>query len=313
VPAQFEKERGRSDLVLVNPCAGAGRGATALLRVKEFSRRVSWDVSFVLTACVDDLSAQVRAAVAAGRPRIFILGGDGTVQHVVNALGAGSSVALGVIPGGGGNDLAAALGLPMDAVEAAELLLRAEPCPMDVVRVRTCDGSERFYVGGGGVGLDAAASHYASGVYRQLPGRLRYFLSAIHAWLGHGDIEVRVRAESDAVPSAYPSSLLVSVLNTPSFGAGIRLAPDAQVSDGELDLAILGNLSAWGVLTLLPALLLRGDVRTNRIHRQRIKRVRIETAKACMFHGDGEDLGMTPVDIEVVPGAIQVLRPQKSS
>jgi diacylglycerol kinase (ATP) len=312
VPASADYQPIQPDLVLVNPCAGAGRGARQLKRLKQFARQQHWDAEFVPTGSAEDLSVCARAAALSGRTRLFVLGGDGTFQLAINAILTASPVVLGLIPAGGGNDLVAALGLPADAVAAAKLLLHAEPFPLDVVRVRTSDGVVRLYVGGGGLGLDAEASRLANEAYRRVPGRLRYLLSAIHALAGHRAAEVRVHFERDEAPAVFPQTLLVSVLNTASFGAGVRLAPNARIDDGQLDLVVLEDLSFWQVLQLLPMLLLNGDVHTKRIQRRRVRWVRIETAHPCAFHGDGEIFGMTPVEIEVVPQAIRVLRPSRA-
>ncbi len=104
--------------------------------------------------------------------------------------------------------------------------------------------------------------------------------------------------------------LLLGVLNTPSYGAGLRLAPDAQTNDGKLDLVLLEDLRFLQVLALIPSLAHRGELRTARVRRFRVERVRIETDRICSFHGDGEILGNTPVEVEVVPKAARILRPR---
>jgi len=105
------------------------------------------------------------------------------------------------------------------------------------------------------------------------------------------------------------SSLLTSVLNTPTYGAGLRLAPGASIDDGMLNLVLIESLSKPEVLRLLPRLVGTGDLRTSRIKRWSIKRVKISTNRPSFFHGDGELLGPAPVEIEVVPKAVRVLVP----
>jgi diacylglycerol kinase family enzyme len=74
---------------------------------------------------------------------------------------------------------------------------------------------------------------------------------------------------------------------------------------------MIEELSKFGVLTLLPRLMWSGDLRTSRVKRWRVPRVRLTTGRSRLFHGDGEILGTTPVEIEVVPRAIQALVPWK--
>jgi diacylglycerol kinase family enzyme len=166
-----------------------------------------------------------------------------------------------------------------------------------------------LYVGGGGIGLDAEAARYASGIFRRVPGRLRYVLSAV--WVLRGYAAPRVRAEfSGGAPHAVDArTLLTAVLNTPTYGAGLRLAPDALVDDGLLDVVFVGDLNVFQVLKLIPRLMYSGELRSPLVSRVRAGSLRLIADPPCEFHGDGEILGMTPVEIEIVPAAVQVLAP----
>ncbi len=104
-------------------------------------------------------------------------------------------------------------------------------------------------------------------------------------------------------------TLLTAVLNTPTYGAGLRLAPDALVDDGMLDVVFVGDLNVFQVLKLMPRLLYSGELRSPQVSRVRAGSLRLITDPPCEFHGDGEILGVTPVEIEVVPAAVQVLAP----
>lgn len=236
------------------------------------------------------------------------MGGDGTFQALVNSV-YGSEVMIGILPAGGGNDFAAALGLPGDPVSAAKIILKGKPRSVDMVRVRTADGQTRLYAGGGGIGLDAEAALLANGPYRRLPGRLRYVASVLRALTEHLPLKVRLEFPDEDLQSVETVSLLVGVLNTPTYGAGLRLAPDARIDDGLLNVVLLEDLGALNVVRLLPRLMGSGELRTPRVQRWKVKAVRMCADRPCLFHGDGEILGPAPVEIEVVPGAVQVLAP----
>jgi diacylglycerol kinase (ATP) len=237
-----------------------------------------------------------------------VLGGDGTFQGLANAA-FGSRAVLGILPAGGGNDLASALGLPSGTLAAAEAVLQGQPRWVDLVRVRTADGQERLYAGGGGVGLDAEAAQYAAAAFRRIPGRFRYIASALRALATHTPINVQIEFPQSELAPVKASALLTAVLNTPTYGAGLRLAPDAAIDDGLLNVVLIEDLSATEVLKLLPALMGSGELHTSRVKRWRVERVSLITDRPCLFHGDGEILGPTPVAIEVLPRAIRVLAP----
>jgi diacylglycerol kinase (ATP) len=279
-----------------------------------FAVQHGWNVEFRVSQNANDLAAEARHAADTAGKRVFVLGGDGTFQLLVNAVGCNSQIILGVIPAGGGNDLASSLGLPADSLQAAALLLKGEICEIDVARVRTADGKERLYTGGGGVGLDSEAARYANGPYRNLPGRFRYLVAAIRALFNFRAMKVKVTfCEGEATKDMKAKALLVGVLNTPSYGGGLFLAPEAKTDDGNLDLILLEDLSVPRILGLLPSLALTGQLKTQGLSRFRATNIRIETDSPCWFHGDGELLGMTPVEISVLPRAIRVLRPAKQS
>jgi diacylglycerol kinase (ATP) len=301
-----------TDFLLVNPVAGGGRALRVLPSLRKFAQEQGWQVEIYVAHGAEDLAAKARCAAAQGYQRLLVLGGDGTFQTLLNAVIDYPNLVLGVIPAGGGNDLAASLGLPEDPVGAAALLLQGETCRMDAVCVRTSDGRERLYTGGGGVGLDAEAARYASGVYRNLRGRLRYLLAAIRALLRFQAISVRITIGPGEQRTLHAVALLVGVLNTPSYGAGLYLAPEAMTDDGVLDLVVLKELTLPEIVALFPALCLKGRLQTRKVLRFRVDKVRIEADKPCGFQADGEILGMTPVDISVVPKAFCVLRNARS-
>ena len=294
--------------VFVNRAAGRHRAASYLPRLQTLFESRGFVVQFVKTSGADELESAARSTIDKGHRVLLALGGDGTFQALVNGV-YGSDAMIGIVPAGGGNDFAAALGLPSDPVAAAQIILKSKPRFVDMVRVRTADGRTRLYAGGGGIGLDAEAALLANGPYRHLPGRLRYIASALRALSKHLPLKLRLEFPCEDFFPVESGSLLAGVLNTPTYGAGLRLAPDARIDDGLLDVVLLEDLSALSVLRLLPRLMGSGELRTPRVRRWKVKSVKMCADRPSLFHGDGEILGHAPVEIEVVPGAVQVLAP----
>lgn len=305
---------GPKDLLLVNPSAGGGRAAAILPALRKFAEGHHWNVDIRVTSSLSDLEATARQAAEAGFvERIFVLGGDGTFQALLNAVAAYPEIVLGIIPAGGGNDLANSLALPSDPIPAAAALLNGEIVGLDAVRVRTANGVERLYAGGGGVGLDAEAARHANGIFRNVRGRIRYILGAVRALFGFRPLHVQITVTPGEPQSVQAKVLVVAVLNTPSYGGAVYLAPDAKTDDGKLELVLVEDLSLLQILLLLPALILHGRLPTSRIRRFSVQCARIETDPPAWFHGDGELLGLTPVEVSVVPKAIRVLRARTSA
>ncbi len=298
-----------SAVVFVNPAAGGGRALSCIPRIRKVFEAAFVPAEFIFGEGPSDLETKALAAIKSGNRLLFALGGDGTFHELVNAA-YGADVVLGVLPAGGGNDFAAALQLPKDPVAAAEAVLRGEPKRVDLVRVRTADGRTRLYSGGGGLGIDAEAARHAGETFRGWPGRSRYVASALRAYYGHRALRVRAEFPRSSLPPIEVDCLLAAALNTPTYGAGIRLAPDARLDDGWLEAVIVEDLGVFQVLALLPRLLKSGELRSSRIQRLRVQSVRFTTDRPCLFHGDGEILGPAPVEIEIVPKAVRVLAPE---
>jgi len=301
------------DLVLANPTAGGGLAQQSLPSLQRFAAKRHWNVEFRSARSAIEFAQMAREEASKGRERIFALGGDGTFQVLLNAVAGLPGVSIGVLPAGGGNDLAAALGLPLNAFAAAAGILEAgEMRCLDAARVRTADGVERLYMGGGGVGLDAEAVRFASGAYRNLRGRTRYLLSAIRALRGFEPLGLRISVQGQTQETIEAKAIMAGVLNTPSYGAGLRLAPEASLEDGRLDLVLVADLSWFKIATILPALAVTGKIHSKWTQRYSVEQARIETDRPCIFQGDGELIGRTPVEIAVVPGAINVWRAKET-
>jgi diacylglycerol kinase (ATP) len=236
------------------------------------------------------------------------MGGDGTLQMLVREV-MGSKVTAGVIPTGGGNDFAAALGIPKNPNEAVTVIVSGRTCQVDVACVKFSDGVQKVYLGGGGMGLDAEAARLANGPFLKWPGRIRYLAAAITALRRFEGIEVQTEFPGGESQTITKRVLLAVALNTPTYGGGLRFAPQAQTNDGQLDLVLVDLLSKRQVLALIPRLLITGDLKTEKVTRIQAARVKLSAVGEPWFQGDGELLGRAPVEISVLPGALQMLVP----
>jgi len=297
--------------VFVNAQSGRRRSKALLPEIERAFCASGIAFEILQTASAADLASQARHQIRAGAELLFAAGGDGTLQGLVNSA-FDENVVLGIIPVGGGNDFARALGLPHDPLAALKVALSGAPRAVDLVKVSTGDARECLYLGGGGVGLDAAAAAYAGGPCRSFPGRMRYVAAALGAYFSYQPRRVRVTFESDDT-GQWQSAVLASVLNTPTFGAGIRLAPGAQIDDGVFEFVFLEELRFGQLLRVLPRLALQGGINLPGLHIRRARRLRIEVDPPATFHGDGELLGSSPVEIEIVPRAMRFLAPKAAA
>lgn len=302
-------------VVFVNPAAGSGRAARNIPRIRVLFERHGCRADFLETRSRSELEDRAARFLEQGRRTFLTAGGDGTLQGLVQAL-LGHDALIGVLPVGSGNDFASALGFPLDLTRAVELLFACVPRRVDLAIARTADGSARVYVGGGGIGLDAEAARYAASHYRRFSGKIRYVASALRAWKHFEALHVRAqcRGLTESNCRELQGDVLVAcVLNSPTYGGGLRLAPNARLDDGLLDLTLLESLELPQVLRRVPRLLATGQITTPAMQRVQCARVGLQPDRPCFFHGDGEIFGPAPVEIAVLPGALRVLAPRSAT
>jgi len=239
---------------------------------------------------------RVAAELADWCDLVIVLGGDGTVHEVANGLpleSGESGPAVGVLPGGTGNDLARGLGLPPDPVAAARALAAGTPRRLDLL-----DCGARRAANGVNAGFAAAATDRLSRRVKRALGPLAYVAGGLLAGLAPPAWPARVEVDGRVVEGA---ALAVVIGNGGSFGGGRRLLPDADPTDGVLDVLVVpaGHSKA----RLVRGLASRG---LDGLPRMRGGIATVATKMPCRL--DGEPAA-TPARISVLPGAWRVLMP----
>jgi diacylglycerol kinase (ATP) len=294
--------------VFVNPAAGRGGAGRKVAEMRNAFARLKYVATMIEADSAGEFRNQVRRALREGCATLIAMGGDGTLQLLVNEV-LGQEVQVGVIPAGCGNDFAAALGITKNVEKAVEIIVGGKTRRVDLVCVRNSSGLNVAYLGGGGMGIDAEALRYANGRFAKWPGRLRYLASAIAALRGFRGVQVEAAFPESDVPNVAKLVLLAAVLNAPTLGGGLRLAPEARLDDGMLEVVMIEMLRKREVLALIPRLLITGELRSPHTVRMRCAKIKLTAEKETSFQGDGELLGKTPVEIAVVPKALRVLAP----
>lgn len=290
-------------LVIVNPTAGAGRAGRLLewVRARLAARP---DARLEVTTAPGD--AERWAGSADGRhDRVVAIGGDGTVQEVVNGLlGFTSRTTLGVVPVGSGNDLARSLGLPSDPADAWTAAIGRMEAPLDVAEARADDGRSRWFASAGGIGFDAqvaAAMTLRRGWQR---GRAGYLFTTLTELRNFSNRHVRITLDDGEVIERQV--LLVAVTNGEYYGGGMRIAPGASVEDGLLDVCIVGNISRLTAIRQLPNLYRGTHTAHPAVEMHRARCIDIQGDADTRIHLDGEPFGTLPVRIEMHRAALSV-------
>ncbi len=291
-------------LVIVNPSSGGGWALRAEPEVRRLLASRGRRAEFVRSKSAENIRELAAGAAAGGFRYVVALGGDGAFHHLIDGV-RGTDAVAGFFPAGSGNDIARALDITCDPVRAADAFLRARPRTVDLVRVRFNDGRLAHYIGAGGMGLDAEAAHLANTRFKAWPGVTRYMAGMFTIFFREPLMELS--AEIDDLTWAGPA-LFAAVANSSSYGSGVQIAPAAKMDDGWLDVTIVGDVGLLRLLEAMPIVLSTGDLRGfAEVRRYRCRRVTLRADRVALVHGDGEELGHSPAEFQVLPGAVRVM------
>jgi YegS/Rv2252/BmrU family lipid kinase len=291
----------------VNPAAGGGRTARLWPSLRERLRRRGLEFEAAETSGRGSATTLARHAVSAGWPLVVAVGGDGTVNEVVNGLvdpdGRPRGV-LGAVMTGRGRDACRNLGIAADHEAAMHRLVHGEDILVDVGVAEWPGAAARFFVGSAGAGFDAVAATRAQSIKRS--GTLPYLLGILAALREHRPVPASVRLDGQATWAGSMTAAIVA--NGPYYGGGMKIAPAAMLDDGQLDLVIVGHLRRAELLAWLPTVYWGAHLGNARVTTGRGREIEIETDPTVPVHLDGEPVGVTPIRIAVRPRALRVRR-----
>lgn len=303
------EERPMKYLFIVNPAAGNGRGARILPVVKRAVARL--DAAVVATERPGH-ATQLAEEAAEDTKIVVAVGGDGTVHEVARGLlRRERPAALGVLPEGTGNDFVRLLKISRKIGTGIHQIMRGAPMEIDTGLVRWREEPaapwwEEPFVNAVGIGLDAAIAD-AAPQYKALPNWTGYLMAipkAVRAWPSP-----HVVVGSGADFRYEGRFYLCTVSNGVSSGGGFRLAPDACLTDGELDLCFVEKLPLPRLLRAIPMVLRGTHAGVRGVHVRRTDRVHLRSDKRLPIHVDGEVLTRAALEVEVTirPRSLTVL------
>lgn len=295
-----------SPLVIVNPTAGRGRALRSLgwLRERLAPRP---DARLEITGRPGDAEALAARAVDDGHDRIVAIGGDGTVQEVINGiLSADAGTDIGIVPLGSGNDLARSLALPFDLAAAWRVAIGHATRPIDVARAVNGDGSERWFASAGGVGFDAQVAAAMSRRRGWQAGRAGYLLTTLMELRRFENRRVQLTIDGERATSEV---LFVAIANGAYYGGGMRIAPAAQPDDGRLDVCVVGDISRLTVLRQLPNLYRGTHIAHPAVEMHSGARIEADGDAGTRIHLDGEPFGRLPLRVTLSHHALMVAAP----
>lgn len=294
----------RSACLIFNPVAGQGDPEQDLLTIQSLLEpEIALDIC--LTTPEVDAGQLAREAVERGVHMIIVSGGDGTISAAAEAV-VGTSIPLGVISRGTANAFASALTLPNTIEAACETILQGRP---KVVDAALCNGKPMVLLAG--IGFEAEMVEKADRDTKNRFGMLAYIMAGVKQLREFESFEARIETQEKVITLTAGA---VTIANAAPPTSVLAQGPAGIIcDDGLLDLTVVAPASAAGAIASAYHLLqtaLRGDAaERDDIGYLRARRIKVTTEPPQKVVLDGEIIGMTPIDVECIPGGLTILMP----
>jgi diacylglycerol kinase (ATP) len=299
----------KDSMLIFNPAAGSRDVRRELGQVIAFLKRRGWRIDLRETRAAADATTFARQAATLGKEAVLVVGGDGTINEVVNGL-AGSEVAVGLLPAGTGNVWAMEMRLPIPSairwrtlLDATRSLVQGEVRRIDLGRV-----NDRYFLLWGGIGFDAQVTQRMEPRTRRTKklGALAYAATAFLVAKDFRGTRTRVVADGQKIRTR---SMLVIISNAQLYARVARVALRAYLDDGLLDVCVFKGSGLPMTLLHVAHILTGRHLQDPRVAYIQARQVTIETRRPVPVQVDGDPFGTTPVTFRAIPQALRIIVP----
>ena len=280
-------------LLLVNPTSGGGKGREFGERTETFLKKNQIAYRDISGSSYESARSQLNSELSTSVKGIIAVGGDGIVHLVIQVI-AHTKLPLILIPAGTGNDFARTLNLPLNDPEfILQRILTSQPIFVDLARV-----NGKYFAQILSTGFDSVVNERANRM-RKIKGTLKYNLSILAELPIFKPIEYHFSIDGAQFTAR---AMLIAIANGPSYGGGMRVCPQAEITDGQLDIMILHPVTKFEFLRVFPKVFSGTHVNHPAVSIQRGRTVRVSAA--AVAYADGERIGPLPISAEIEPRAL---------
>jgi diacylglycerol kinase (ATP) len=282
--------------ILMNDRAGRFHWTPKVADMQQLVQHLGLDIEVIGTGSEWQMIHKLKQLVEEGTARVAVAGGDGTVATAIQ-LSARSNTALGIVPQGTANNFASALRLPLDLPSALRVLVEGEVRSVDLGRV--CG---RYFAESAGVGLFASAlGIYGSRTNKNI---LKGFYTIFRLICGLHSHRLRLTIDGDKLEQP---AVFCAAANTFRMAQGLAIAPGAKLTDGLLDVVVLGDLTRRELLPYYRAMRAQMHMTLPKVQIRQARELRIESYRRLSVHCDDKVPCTTPVTITAEPAALKVI------
>ena len=300
-------------LAIVNPNAGNGKGLRDWHLIAESMRKVNLSFTVKFTESKGHAVLLTKEAVNTGIRNIITIGGDGTLNEVVNGIFSiagfrSTDMSLALIPVGTGNDWGRMFGIPLDYEKAVRIISDGNQMLHDIGTLTYFDGSEkkvRYFINIAGLGFESVVvkrTNYQKD--RGRSGKAIYFYNLLMSLLSYKNTRAEIIIDGEKISADVFS---INVGNGKYCGGGMRQTPDALPDDGLLDVTVINGIGKIEIIMSLK-MLYDGTILTHpKIDGYKCRNLKVSSDSILWAEADGESLGHTPAEFSIIPSGINIV------
>lgn len=293
-------------VVIVNPSSAGGSTGETWPQIASDLRSQFGPFKAMFTRHRGDAAALAADAARKGEKLIIACGGDGTVSEVANGiLTSGKDAELGIMPSGTGGDFRRTLEIPSRSRDAARILRTGRTVRIDVGRVSYTDqnGREatRYFVGVASCGMSTRV------IERVKTDDVSFVNALLKTAMRNAPVRLAVQLDDSHERHLVVSNLCIA--NARYFGGGMKIAPDAKLTDGKLDIVSIGDLSAVKIFTSAPRVYTGSHLSMPEVSHALARKITVrasDRSAEVALEVDGELPGKLPAIFQIIPEALRV-------
>ena len=284
---------------VVNPTAGTGFAVKTMKNLEERLRKTGIEYKTFLTERPGH-ATKIASALAKQEKvyTVVAVGGDGTAAEVAAGL-CKTGKPMGIIPAGTGNDFIKSVGIPNDPSKALDLMLSRQPIDTDTGTV-----NGKFFLNVCGTGFDVTVLDYAESLKDKHRGMTPYFIGLLKAIFHYESVHLKVTADGKTEEGRY---LVCSIANGRYIGGGIPICPQADPTDGKLNLVLIQHRPPSQPTTSNPGPMMSRDLDFKITDHRFVSLVRIE-GRNLRINIDGEICSMDSAEFCIHPASLRLIR-----
>jgi len=284
-------------LVIVNPIAGK-KALRLLPKIKRWLSQSAHEFYFSIPKSRDEMRLEIVKGPSRGINGILLCGGDGAVHEALPAI-AETNLPIGLIPCGRGNDFARNIGLSMNLRKNRILPLDPTFHKYDLPTINTIS-----FVSITCIGLDAEVNKLARDGKGYFGGKLGYIVCVLKALKKFRPFEIEMTIDGQFWRDRV---MMVTIANGPYYGGGMKIAPDAIMDDGVLNICIVKEMSKWELLREFPKVFKGTHISNPHFIMRTGQKVNIQSDEHREIFADGEYIGNLPAKCTVGNQTIQIM------